>query len=249
MVQEDAMRILSWLGGVFCGFVAATVLSLGSVMLLYSIPARDAVIAKAPEVGRSAALAPTSLFVGRQDSSLFAEIENIEPVMAAQVPTGMQSEAVTVIRRIIGQAESSSAGYDAVQYHARIKPPRKLTQMTVAEIYDWIDATPRQPHAIGKYQFIPPTLRRVMVKAGSSPQDLFTPALQDRLAHVLLAGAGYHKIKAGELGRHQFMNNLAKIWAGLPNDTGRSHYHGYAGNKASITWDRFDAQMAKAFPL
>lgn len=47
--------------------------------------------------------------------------------------------------------------------------------------------------------------------------------------------------------RRAFMNNLAKIWAGLPNDTGKSHYAGYAGNKASISWASFDAQMAQVF--
>jgi hypothetical protein len=44
------------------------------------------------------------------------------------------------------------------------------------------------------------------------------------------------------------MNNLAKIWAGLPNSTGKSHYHGYAGNQATMTWARFDAEMAMIFP-
>jgi hypothetical protein len=44
------------------------------------------------------------------------------------------------------------------------------------------------------------------------------------------------------------MNNMAKIWAGLPTSNGKSHYDGYAGNKAMVTWARFDAVMARISP-
>jgi hypothetical protein len=50
------------------------------------------------------------------------------------------------------------------------------------------------------------------------------------------------------MNRHQYMNNLAQIWAGLPTSSGKSHYHGFAGNRATMTWARFDAEMAKIFP-
>ncbi|MEL6452578.1 MAG: hypothetical protein AAFQ19_15075, partial [Pseudomonadota bacterium] len=105
----------------------------------------------------------------------------------------------------------------------------------------------RQPHAIGRYQFIPPTLRRLVRQAGIPPKTRFSPQVQDRLADILLAEAGLHAFLAGDMGRTGFMNNLAKIWAGLPNDTGRSHYHGYAGNKATMTWAHFDDHMARIF--
>lgn len=244
------MHIWSWLCGAVCGLFTATTLYAGAITLLEtgSRP-RGALIdraAPAPMV-QTSPLAPSSLFIGRQGSSLFSQIERVEPVMASTGPSGLSGRAVTVIRDIIQQAESSRSGYDAVQHGARIKPARLPTQMTVAEIYQWIDDTPGQPHAIGRYQFIPKTLRRVMQKIDASPQQQFSPALQDRLADVLLAEAGYHEVKQGQLTRRAFMNNLAKIWAGLPNETGRSHYHGHAGNKASMTWARFDAQMAQVF--
>jgi len=244
------MSFWSWLCGAICGLFTATTLYAGAITLLdVGSKPRSAlipVIAPAPEV-RTTPLAPSSLFIGRTGSSLFSEIEKVEPVKATAGVSGMSSRAVLVIRDIIQQAESSRAGYDAVQHGAKIAPPRLPTQMTVAEIYVWIDATPNQPHAIGRYQFIPSTLRRVMRTVGASPDQRFSPELQDRLADVLLAEAGYHEAKRGEVSRRAFMNNLAKIWAGLPNDTGRSHYDGYAGNKASMTWARFDAQMAQVF--
>lgn len=244
------MHIWSWVSGAVCGLFMTTTLYAGAITLLEtgSRPRAALInpVAPAPAV-QTTPLAPASLFIGRQGSSLFSRIERVEPVMASTGAGGLSGRAVTVIRDIIQQAESSRAGYDAVQHGARVKPPRLPTQMTVAEIYQWIDDTPGQPHAIGRYQFIPKTLRRVMQKIDASPQQRFSPALQDRLADVLLAEAGYHEIKQGELTRRAFMNNLAKIWAGLPNDTGRSHYHGHAGNKASMTWARFDAQMAQVF--
>ena len=44
------------------------------------------------------------------------------------------------------------------------------------------------------------------------------------------------------------MHNLARIWAGLPTASGRSHYHGHAGNRATMTWARFESAMAPIFP-
>lgn len=50
------------------------------------------------------------------------------------------------------------------------------------------------------------------------------------------------------MSRHDFMNNLAKIWAGLPTSSGKSYYHGLAGNKAVLSWAKFDKEMAQLFP-
>jgi len=161
---------------------------------------------------------------------------------------GPRNARIAALYDLIAKAEAGPAGYDAVQHGARIKTPRPPTQMTVQEIYDWIDATPGQPHAIGRYQFIPPTLRSLMKRTGIDPNTRFSPALQDKLADELLADAGVSRFLAGDLSRQGFMNNLAKIWAGLPNDTGKSHYHGYAGNKATMTWAYFYAAMERIFP-
>jgi muramidase (phage lysozyme) len=84
-------------------------------------------------------------------------------------------------------------------------------------------------------------------KLGVKRHHVFSPRLQDQLSDVLLAEAGLHDFNSGQMTRHAFMNNLAKIWAGLPNSSGKSHYHGFAGNKASISWTHFDAEMARIF--
>lgn len=181
-------------------------------------------------------------------SGIFEDRNAVAPVFADASWQGMGGQDVTVIRDLIQEAESRADGYDAVQFGARIKPAKRPTQMTLAEIFEWIDDTPGQPHAIGRYQFIPKTLRRVVDKTGVKPTDRFSPMVQDKLADVLLAEAGLHRFRSGTLGRQGFMNNLAKIWAGLPNSSGKSHYHGYAGNKASVSWARFDSVMAQISP-
>ncbi len=183
------------------------------------------------------------LFVGRAEGGLFADLPAHEPAYADAPIAALGGSDVMVIRALIQEAESRRKGYDAVQYGARIKPANPPTQMTLAEIYAWIKATPGQPHAIGRYQFIPATLRRVVKKTGIPLSARFDASVQDRLADVLLAEAGLQRFRNGQLSRKGFMNNLAKIWAGFPNSTGKSHYHGYAGNKASMSWARFDAVM------
>ncbi|MEL6466003.1 MAG: hypothetical protein AAFQ58_13630 [Pseudomonadota bacterium] len=171
-----------------------------------------------------------------------------QSALARPAPYRLGDGPLSELRSLIAKAEAGKAGYDAVQYGADIKPSGRPTTLTIQQIYDWIDATPGQPHAIGRYQFIPPTLRRLVTQLDLSPRARFTPDIQDRLADLLLAEAGLQHFLTGQKPRHAFMNNLAKIWAGLPNDTGQSHYHGYAGNKATMSWAYFDAQMARIFP-
>jgi muramidase (phage lysozyme) len=189
----------------------------------------------------------SGLFVS-SGQSFFEDRPAIAPVFSNAPLLALHGSDVEVIQDLIEEAESRAEGYDAVQHGARIKPRSRPTQMTLAQIFTWIEETPGQPHAIGRYQFIPATLRRLVAKAGFEPNQRFSPTVQDKLAGILLAEAGLHHFRAGSLDRHAFMNNLAQIWAGLPNSSGKSHYHGYAGNKASISWSRFDSVMKSIAP-
>lgn len=163
---------------------------------------------------------------------------------AFQPPWGDTGAApVDRLLSLIARAEAGSAGYDAVQHGARVRPALPPTRMTLGDIYAWIDATPGQPHAIGRYQFIPSTLRRVARVQGFGPDTPFTPDIQDALALVLLEDAGLSAFQTGAMGRREFMHNLARIWAGLPLPSGRSYYDGYAGNAATMTWAAFEGGM------
>lgn len=191
-----------------------------------------------------------SLFAGTAEGGLLAPYP--ARVRRGQapglLPAGPLRSGVAGLKGLIARAEAGPDGYDAVVWSARIKPPKPPTRMTLAEIFAWIEATPGQNHAIGRYQFIPKTLRWLVARAGLSLQARFSPQLQDQLAQMLLQDAGLQAFLAGELPRTAFMNNLARTWAGLPTQTGRSHYHGLAGNKATMSWDDFETQMAHLFP-
>ncbi|MBJ3761441.1 hypothetical protein ILP92_01575 [Maribius pontilimi] len=198
----------------------------------------------APEAKVQAA----SLFMDTAAAGLFAPLPD-RPVDLGQRALGpMSGDSLTHLRAVIASAEAGRMGYDAVQHGAKVKPRKPPTQMTLEEIVLWIRATPGQPHAIGRYQFIPKTLARLVRKIGAHGEMRFSPALQDRLADELLKEAGLLAFRDGLMPRRTFMHNLAKIWAGLPTASGKSYYQGYAGNKATMTYARFDAEMARAFP-
>lgn len=173
-----------------------------------------------------------SLFVDDRESGLFPALPRKDNTVLRQ--TGSKAAR---LHDLIARAEAGTMGYDAVQHGARIKPPKPPTDMILQEIYDWITATPGQPHAIGRYQFIPATLRHSANRLDLPPETRFSPAVQDKLADLLLADAGFSKAKRGEIPPETFMLNLAKIWAGLPLPSGRSYYEGYAGNKATMDYE------------
>ncbi len=204
-----------------------------------------AALLQAPKSASLAATGSGSLFAGRNEGGIFAFREKPAPSRSSLDP--ITHFGIDGLRQLIASAEAGKADYDAVQHGAWIKPPKAPTRMTIREIYAWIDATPGQPHAIGRYQFIPSTLRRVVREVGLSHDEYFTPRVQDLCADVLLEDAGLSAFLRGQMSQTGFMNNLAKIWAGLPNATGKSHYHGYAGNRAVLTWAQFEGQMDRIF--
>ena len=230
------------------------VLAFAQVSLFEGSGARQPLItvSAAPSIAEVVRGGTGSLFIGQQGRSLLAPYPKREAVAVPKAPEiargiSRGTPQLVALRRLIADAEAGPLDYDAVQYGARIKPSKPPTQMTLREIYHWIEQTPGQPHAIGRYQFIPSTLRSVVNQVGIPLDSYFSPEVQDRLSDVLLADAGLAAFTSGQMPRRQFMNNLAKIWAGFPNSTGRSHYHGYAGNKASISWARFEREMIQIF--
>ena len=80
---------------------------------------------------------------------------------------------------LIEYAESNGFGCDAIHLSAKRLPEQRPTRMTLSDIFEWIRATPGQPHAIGRYQIIPSTLaeltRRLEIPLGTR----FSPDVQD----------------------------------------------------------------------
>lgn len=151
------------------------------------------------------------------------------------------------LRDLIGYAEAYNLGYDAVHYGARTRPYKRPSEMTLDEIFAWIGKTPGQPHAIGRYQFIPSTLASLVRREGISHAEIFSPKLQDRLANILLLDAGFEAFVEGQMSAQLFMYNLAGIWAGLPLPSGHSRYEGYAGNRATISWETYHSSISQIF--
>ncbi|WP_299969352.1 hypothetical protein [uncultured Roseobacter sp.] len=171
-----------------------------------------------------------------------AKPSRAKPVRAA-LPPGPEMDRLL---SLIALAEVRE-GYDSVNLRARIKPPGRPSTLTLGQIFDWIDATPGQQHAIGRYQKIPKTLGRLVRIAGLERDTRFDAATQDMLARILVSEAGWTQFKKNQISRETFMDNLAKIWAGLPLASGRSAYHGFAGNKATITRAEYAAHMEEIF--
>lgn len=187
------------------------------------------------DLRRSAPAPRGSLFAARRERGLFTALPDLGLFDRGGASPPMRAR----LRDLIARAEAGQAGYDAVQNGALQPPPRRPTRMTLREIFNWIDATPGQHHAIGRYQIIPATLRRLVARAGLDPNTRFGPLVQDRLANMLMADAGLDAMRRGEITRKVFLLNLAKIWAGLPTPSGRSYYHEIAGNRAVISYESY----------
>lgn len=138
------------------------------------------------ETIKASAPNPSSVFIGRGEGGMFADLPVQNPTVGSAIAGKVPTSHLNMIRAVIQEAESKHNGYDAVQQGARIKPKKRPTQMTLNEIFAWIEATPGQPHAIGRYQFIPNTLRRVVAKTGVDTGLRFGPKVQDMLALSLI---------------------------------------------------------------
>ena len=71
--------------------------------------------------------------------------------------------------------------------------------------------------AMGRYQQMPQFVLDRARSIGLDPnKDLFSPENQDKLAILLINGAGYKAWKAGTLSTEKFAYRLAGTWRGLP---------------------------------
>lgn len=111
---------------------------------------------------------------------------------------------------------------------------KSFSQMTVAEVMELQSTT---VFAVGRYQFIPSTLRQAVTFAGVNTSHRFDSRMQDRLFAAVLQ----HKRPAvaeylsggGDLQRA--LDALAQEWASVGYRGGGSYYAGRGGNGAHIT--------------
>lgn len=117
-----------------------------------------------------------------------------------------------------------------------------FTGMTVGEVLAWQDDFVRQgnaSNAVGKYQFIRPTLAGLVRELGISKSARFDAALQDKLAIRLLERRRVNDYLHGRITREQLAHNLSKEWAALPRVIGgnpsASYYAGDGLNNVQIS--------------
>ena len=96
----------------------------------------------------------------------------------------------------------------------------------------------RSLFAVGRYQFIPRTLRFAVNMSDVSELDMFTPETQDKLFAALIL---YKRPAVGAYirGNHNHqgwaLNELAKEWASVEYRYGRGYYDHIGGNRAHIS--------------
>jgi uncharacterized protein YoxC/protein involved in ribonucleotide reduction len=160
------------------------------------------------------------------------------PVNDQQAAAGKATHQM--VRDLIQSAES--LGYDSIYPSGKVPG---LTNMSLLEAMRY--QLNHNNGAIGRYQFIPSTLRRYIEKNPNTAwQDQkFDESFQDQLADMLIDDMGYAKYASGAMSKEDFLRNLASTWAGLPEDqSGRSHYEGLYGNHATISYDKAISKLA-----
>lgn len=133
----------------------------------------------------------------------------------------------------IGKAEG--AGYNTLVGGKTTN----LTEMSVQEVLDFQKTMTKEKgyisSALGKYQFINSTLSELVSKLGIDKTQKFSPELQDKLAKQLIQNSGYSEFEKGKISADQFADSLGKVWASLPDRSGRSFYANDGVNKATVS--------------
>lgn len=179
---------------------------------------RQTYSARIKELSSKLGVSPT-LFVRKQAIAggypSIEEIKLLPAQQAAEMNYKIDPELQSTLD-VIGKYESDSVGgYEAINqiginggygvlgYSGDIRNMpqhggKALTSMSIAEIMDlqapttqsnesWIEEG--RLHAVGRYQFIGPTLASIVNKTGIDVNEKFTPEVQDYLAGYLLADA------------------------------------------------------------
>lgn len=122
----------------------------------------------------------------------------------------------------------------------------KFTEMTLDEVLRWQSqyvANGSPSSAVGRYQFIPKTLRSVMNEMGLKGTDKFSPELQDLMAIHLLKRRGLEEYRSGKITKEEFANRISQEWAAMPMvsgpKAGKSFYDGDGLNASTTSVQKF----------
>lgn len=150
--------------------------------------------------------------------------------------------------------KESGGNFDVVYAHKQGDLPKRLTLMTINEVLAAQVKLGRKygSSAAGAPQIIRKTLAMLKDRMGLSGDELFSPAMQDRMGYELLLLRGFGSFIAGEMSASTFGNRLAMEWASLPVLTdingkkrGQSYYAGDGLNAAHVKPERVETVLAQ----
>lgn len=141
-------------------------------------------------------------------------------------------------------AKGESRGNYNAHYGQAGNTSVRFTDMTISQVLQWQQdfvAQGSPSSAVGRYQFVRPTLAGLVEQRGIDGEARFDEAMQDELAVALLERRGVRQYVAKQLSREELAANLAKEWAALPKVIGdrpeESYYAGDGLNEARISID------------
>jgi hypothetical protein len=150
--------------------------------------------------------------------------------------------------------ENFASGYDVpFAYGQYLQPSKPISQMTFKELDDFqkkqinatkgtFDNTNLGTGAVGRYQFIGPTLENLKNRLGYKDTDVFSPEVQDRLFDALMEEQGLQELSAGLITPEKFQEKLSSQFASIPKpgtETGT-----YKGQNTGVTSDRVSAVLS-----
>jgi muramidase (phage lysozyme) len=127
-----------------------------------------------------------------------------------------------------GEGARGDAGYDMTydfgKYYPLGRPP--LRNVTIGEIPAVQEEIRRRGggRPVGRYQFMPAAFGETRDALNLSPEETFSPQLQDRMARERLRTRGYDDYLSGRISEAAELDKLAKEWASVGGRIGASHY-------------------------
>ena len=141
----------------------------------------------------------------------------------------------------------STNEYDMVYaYGEYAVPDKNVSEMTLKELYDYqiklinatkgkVPGTELGTSAVGKYQILKKSLfgsgtpEKPMEdswaeKLELTPDTVFTPEIQEKIARLALKETGYDSFAVGKKEEEDFHNSIANIWASITKVSGEDKY-------------------------
>jgi hypothetical protein len=182
----------------------------------------------------------------------FSRNGDLHSIWAASVPPKPAQPAALPLEPLLALIRSGEGNYHSVNRGRAGDTPGGwpgLTDMSIAQVMK--AQAEKHVFAVGAYQFIPSTLAIAVDVAKIGTSVAFSPAVQDRLAEVLILGGKRPALRDYLIGASTDLQaaqlDLAREWAAIPGPDGRGVYDGdRGGNRAGLSVAATQAALAKA---